>query len=250
MRNKAAEFSWLPRLGAVLVALTSASFAQDGGQALETITVTGSRITYRDLLDTPAVSITRPGDYLLLPITLINDTRSEEGRKREIYATIGKMIATTGQRFQLIYDDTYPLLLNEHNYQVPLAKEDKRPDVNKVGLSVRIAIAGEPAKAEEFTRALRAFIEKTERVGRTEIDAGAETALSLSRPERFRYDIIKAIAEDTAKVRAQIGSACKVSIDGLSSRIEWRRASASELLLYIPYHMNIEGCVESAAARQ
>jgi len=216
--------------------------AQDGGQALETITVTGSRISYRDLLDTPAVSVTRPGDYLLLPITLINDTRSEEGRKHEIYATIQKMLAATGKQFQLIYEDTYPLLLNAQNYQVPLAKEDKRPDVNKVELSVRTPIAGEPAKAEEFTRALRSFVEKAERVGRTEIDTGHETALSLSRPERFRYDLISAIAEDTAKVRAQIGAGCKVSIDGLSSRIEWRRASASELLLYIPYHMNIEGC--------
>lgn len=45
--------------------------AQDGGEALETITVTVSNISYRDFLDTPAVSVTRPGDYLLLPITLM-----------------------------------------------------------------------------------------------------------------------------------------------------------------------------------
>lgn len=219
-----------------------AAMAQDAGQALDTIVVTGSRISYRDLLDTPAVSVTRPGDYLMQPITLINDTRSEDGRKREIYATIQKMLAATGKRFELVYDDSYPLLLNEQNYQVPLAKEDKRPDVNKVALSVRTPIGGEPAKAEELTRTLRAFVEKAERVGRTEIDATGETAISLSRPERFRYDLVKAIAEDTSKVRAQLGAGCKVSIAGLSSRIEWRRVSASELLLYIPYTMTIDGC--------
>jgi hypothetical protein len=125
---------------------------------------------------------------------------------------------------------------------VPLAKEDKRPDVNKVTLSLRTAIHGEPGKAEEMTRALRAFVEKAERVGRTEIDTGNETSLSLTRPERFRYDLIKAIAEDTAHVRTQVGAGCTVRLEGLSSRIEWARASASELLLYIPYHMIIDNC--------
>jgi hypothetical protein len=225
-----------------VLALPSFVQAQDGGQALETITVTGSRISYRDLLETPAVSVTVPGDFLLLSITLVNDTRSEEGRKHEIYATIQKMLGAAGKRFELIYDDTYPLKLNEQNFQVPLAGEDKRPDVSRVALSIRTPIGGEPAKAEELTRALRGFVEKVERVGRTEIDVGKETALSLSRPERFRYDLIKAIAEDTAKVRKQIGANCTVHLEGLSGRIEWARASASELLLYIPYHMSIEGC--------
>lgn len=215
--------------------------AQEGA-ALDTITVTGSNITYRDLLDTPAVSVTRPGDFLLLPITLVNDTRSEDSRKREIYATIQKMMGATGKRYDLIYDDSYPLLLTTQNYQIPLGKDEKRPDVNKVSLSVRTAIDGKPGEAQELTRALRAFVEKAERVGRTEIDISKETALSLSRPERYRYDLIKAIADDTTKVRAQLGESCKVTVEGLSSRIEWRRVSAAELLLFIPYHMTIQDC--------
>jgi hypothetical protein len=232
------------------LALPCPARAQDDTQQLETVTVTGSRVSYRDLLDTPAVAITRSGDYLLLPITLLNDTRSEDGRKQEIYATIGKMIAASGKRFELVYDDGYPVLLNTQNYQVPLSKEEKRPDVSKVSLSVRTAIGGEPAKAQELTRALRSFVEKAERVGRTEIDVSNETALSLARPERFRYDLVKAIAEDTTRVRSQLGAHCEVSVDGLSSRIEWRRVSAAELLLYIPYHMTIQGCGESSSERQ
>jgi hypothetical protein len=119
--------------------------------------------------------------------------------------------------------------------------------VNKVSLSVRTPIAGEPGKAQELTKALRGFVEKAERVGRTEIDASHETALSLSRPERYRYDLVKAIADDTTKVRGQLGAGCQVSLEGLSSRIEWRRASAAELLLYIPYHMTIEKCAGDVA---
>jgi hypothetical protein len=43
-------------------------------------------------------------------------------------------------------------------------------------------------------------------------------------------------------VRAELGAGCKVLISGLSSRIEWERVSASELILYIPYSMDISEC--------
>jgi hypothetical protein len=35
---------------------------------------------------------------------------------------------------------------------------------------------------------------------------------------------------------------CEVALDGLNSRIEWQRVSASELLLYIPYTMTVGDC--------
>jgi len=218
--------------------------AQDDS-ALDTIMVTGSRISYRDLLDTPAVSITRPGDFLLLPLVLVNDTRSEEGRRDELHATIAKMLAGAGARFELVYGDTFTSRITRDNYKLPLDTDPKRPDVNSVSLFVRIAIDGAPERAESMTLALRGFAEKVERVGRTEIDIAKETALSLTRPERFRHEIVAAIAEDTVKVRTALGHRCKVLISGLSSRIEWERTSASELMLYIPYSMDISDCGEA-----
>ena len=226
-----------------LALFATTATAQEAGDRLETIVVTGSRISYRDLLDTPAVSITRPADYLLLSFSLVNDTRNEESRRNEIYATIQKMLHQTGKRFQLEYGgDAFISELTEKNYRIPLEKEEKRADVNKVSLYVRTSIGGEAGRAEELTQALYDFVTKAERVGRTEIDPEKETALSLARPERFRYELIKAIADDTDKVRATLGAGCEVSLDGLSSRIEWHRVSASELMLGIPYKMEIKGC--------
>lgn len=210
--------------------------------SLETVMVTGSRIGYRDLLETPAVSITRPGDFLLLSLTLVNDTRSKEGREAEIYATIQKMMNAAGKRFELVYGDSFTTRIDSSNYRLPLVEDAKRPDVQSAKLFVRSAIAGQPERAAEQTRALREFVKSAERVGRTEIDVDDEPALSLSKPERYRYDLIKAIAEDTDKARAALGSGCEVTIDGLSSRIEWQRASVSELLLYIPYTMEVSKC--------
>ncbi len=231
---------------AMLSAMPAVVNAQEGGESLETIVVTGTRISYRDLLDTPAVSITRPGDYLLLSITLVNDTRNEQQRRDEIHATIRKMIAATGSRFEIVHGDTYLTRLDAGNHKVPVeasgADKKDRPDTGSVSLHVRTAIGGAPAKAEELTRALREFVDRAERVGRTEIDVEKESALSLSRPERFRHEIIRAIADDVGKVRGVLGEGCEVAIEGLGSRIEWQRVSAAELMLYIPYTMEIRGC--------
>lgn len=227
-----------------LAAVLASPSARAQNERLETIEVVGSRISYRDLLDTPAVSLTRPGDFLLLPITLSNDTRSEDGRKREIYATIDKMVAAAGKRFTLMQSGEIPIELNAGNTKVPLQKDPKRPDASTVALSVRAPIEGDPRRAEELIRSLREFVAKADHVGRTEIDASDETALSLTRPERFRYELIQAIAADTDQVRARLGAGCRVKLDGLSSRIEWRRVSASELLLYIPYSMSIDACTD------
>jgi hypothetical protein len=216
--------------------------AQDAGERLDTIVVTGSNISYRDLLDTPAVSITRPGDYLLLGFTLTNDTRSEKGREDEIYATIRKMLASAGSRFELVHGETYVSRIDGRNLRLPLEKDSKRPDVSQVSLFARTSIGDAPERAEEMTRTLREFVAKAEKVGRTEIDSAKETALSLSRPERFRLELIKAIADDTSNLRSTIGNNCEISIQGLSSRIEWQRVSAAELMLYIPYTLEIRGC--------
>ncbi len=221
--------------------------AQDSDM-LESVMVTGSRISYRDLLDTPAVAITRPGDYLLLPLTLFNDTRSEPGRKEEIHATIEKMLARAGQRFEIVHGSTFTVRLDKGNYRIALDSDAKRPDANQVALFLRTSIGGKPERGEEMALALRAFVEQSERVGRTEIEAAGETALSLNRPERFRHEIIKAIADDTDQVRSVLGRECKVLISGLSSRIEWERVSMSELMLYIPYTMDISDCTVSAAS--
>lgn len=234
--------SALASLMALLLCMTPAPTMAQDGDKLETVMVTGSRVSYRDLLDTPAVSITRPGDYLLLPFTLINDTRSEQGRDDEIHATIRKMLANAGQRFELVHGDSFVTRIDAAHPKVPLDKDGKRPDTSRVSLFVRVAIGDAPERADELTRSLREFVAKAEKVGRTEIDPSNETALSLSRPERYRLDLIKAIADDTAKVREQLGQTCEVAIEGLSSRIEWQRVSASELMLYIPYTMKIEAC--------
>lgn len=229
-----------------LLAFSSPLLAQDEGNALDTITVTGSNVGYDDLLDTPAVSLTKPGDYLLQTIALSNDSRDADMRKREIHETIAKLIASASGRYVVFYVDEYRIALNRDNYRVELEEDDKRPDANRVSLQIRVGIGGDSARAEAIIAEMRRFIRSTDKIGRTEIDIKGDTALVMNKPERFRYELIDAIAKDSKRLTDAMALDCKVEIDGLNGRVQWERASAAELLLYIPYRMTIADCRKGA----
>jgi hypothetical protein len=230
---------------ALLALVLAAPVAAQEGNQLDRIEVTGARISYRDLLDTPAIALTRRGDYLVQSLTLVNDTRSEEGRRKEIHATIARMIAASGNRFRVQHGDAYPVTLDRGNHAVELASDGKRPDVSRVELQLRAELR-EGESGEQQVRALREFAQKAELVGRTEIELSADTALGMHRPERYRYELIEAIAADSQRIAGMLGSGCTIALEGLNSRIEWERVGPVELLLYVPYTMSVEGCVAAA----
>lgn len=213
--------------------------AEDEGYALDRIEVTGSRISYRDLLDVPAVAITKRGDYLSQGFTLVNDTRSEAGRRNEVDATVRKLISRAGKRYAVIHDDGYAQTLKPDSPPLTLIEDPKRPDTSRIQLRVRVDIDGDdPTQIER----LRDFLRQTPMVGRTEIQLDPDTALGMRRPERYRYELIDAIATDSQRLRKTMGEGCEVALEGLNSRIEWERVGPLELLLYVPYSMTVEGC--------
>ena len=219
------------------------ALAQDEAASLDRIEVTGSRISYRDLLDTPAVSITRPGDYLLQEFRLENDTRDKSGRERELHETIAKLLSAGGGRYGVLFGDAYRITLDRGNYKVDLEEDGKRPDTSGVTLQLRAELGSDARQAEAMALAMQKFLREATRVGRTEVEVVGETAPGMGKPERFRYELISAISQDTTQVMQSLGLQCSVELDGLNSRIEWQRVSAGELLLYIPYTMTINGCV-------
>ena len=219
---------------------------QESSDELDTVVVTGSRIGYSDLLDTPAVSLTKPGDFLLQTIVLSNDSRDAEMRKREIHETIAQLIGSTGSRYVVFHVDEYRIALNRDNYRVELEVDGKRPDSNLVSLQIRVGVGGDPTKAEAIIAEMRRFIRSANKVGRTEIEIRGDTALVMNKPERFRYELIDAIAKDSKRLMDAMALDCKTEIDGLNRRVEWERASAAELLLYIRYNVTISDCRQGA----
>lgn len=232
--------------GLCALTLPAVAQGQDSSDELDTVVVTGSRIGYSDLLDTPAVSLTKPGDYLLQTIVLSNDSRDAEMRKREIHETIAQLIASAGGRYVVFHVDEYRVALNRDNHRVELEVDGKRPDSNLVSLQIRVGVGGEPGKAEAIIADMRRFIRSASKVGRTEIEIRGDTALVMNKPERFRYELIDAIAKDSKRLMTAMALDCKTEIDGLNRRVEWERASAAELLLYIRYSVTISDCREGS----
>ena len=214
------------------------------GQDLNEIVVTGSRSGWHDLSETPAISITKPGDFLLQKVRLVNDTRDDKARHEEIYDTIAAMLSRKGSAIQIAHGEEYLTTLDQANYKIEIDEEDekKRADVSFVELYIKVPIANDAARAEALTRELKDFIKDVPRKGRTEINSEEETALSLVSPDKYRYELIEKIAADARKISETLGGKCKIGVKGLEGRIQWARASVSELLLYIPYAMEVGEC--------
>jgi hypothetical protein len=69
-----------------------------------------------------------------------------------------------------------------------------------------------------------------------------------SRRVRFEVDapaVFDAIAKDSKRLMTAMALDFKTEIDGLNRRVEWKRASAAELLLYIRYSVTISDCRQS-----
>jgi hypothetical protein len=233
-------------LALVPIALPSPAVAQDAYE-LDRIEVTGSRISYDDL-ETPAIAITRKGDYLLQELRLVSDSRDAEVRKRELHETIAAMIAAADGRYELLHGDTYRIVLERSNHRIELeeGEDEERPDTSHATVFLRAKLGGQATGAEATIQSMREFALAARRIGRAEIDLEGETALGMNRPERYRYELIDAIARDAQQVTGAMRLDCRISLDGLNSRLEWERVSAAELLLYIPYTMTITDCTQRA----
>jgi len=110
--------------------------------------------------------------------------------------------------------DDYPrIALNRDNHRVEL-DDGTRPDTSQVNLQVRVAIGGDPTRAEALITEMRKFLRTARMAGRTEVIIKGETSLQMNKPERYRYEIIEAIAADSAKVMASLGRECTLQPAG------------------------------------
>ena len=207
------------------------------------IVVTGSRVNGDDYSGIPAVTLQRRADFMVQRIRLVNDTRSDELRRKELYQTVRGLLSDTAKRpgIALGYGTEFLVPISEHEYEVPLDSGGKRADTSSTSIYVKMAL-GPKDDVSAAIGVLAAFIKGARVVGRTEIEPEGEIALSLVGPEKYRYQIIARIAEDAKKLQATLAAKCRVHITGLSKRVSWQRSDVSELTLYIPYNVDLTDC--------
>ena len=191
----------------------------------------------------PAVTITKPADFLVQQIRLINDSRAPELRKKEIIATIDGMLkrAAKEKSIALSYGEGFLVPVNLSDESLQIIEDRKRTDTSVVDIFVKVALtAGDDAKARIVS--LRKFVAGVQRAGRTEIEPLGDVGLSIVNPEKYRHDILARIAEENGRLVQAMGPKCQVTIKGLEGRVQWERIDVAELTLYIPYGVEIAQC--------
>ena len=204
-------------------------------QELEEIVVSGQR---SDDGAIPAMFLRRPGDFLLLRIRLTNDSREEDTRESEIYATLRRILADARRadniEVSLITADNLVVPLTNDNYRVRLDR-DYRPDTSATIISVKTPISESGSDGQVLTNRLRRFVENVEVEGRTELIPEGGVEISIVGPHQYRNQIIEVFAQDVRAVTQALGDNYRVIVEGIDRPVDWYRVSLLELALFVPY---------------
>lgn len=214
----------------ILIALAYVARADDEVILLSPFSVASAKET------SPPVSIRKTGDYLLLQVNMVNDTRDPDKRRLEMYDTVKGIISAASEVSNLEVS-TREMVLSLQNYQVRLEDQHDKADASSVELLFKLPLLPSDDVAA-LTSKLRQFSRKVQVVGRTEVFSG-EIGISMKNPERFRYEVISKIAEDVKKLKGLFGDGFEILVKGLDQRLQWRRATISEIELYLPYSYEV-----------
>jgi hypothetical protein len=145
------------------------------------------------------VFLRRHADFLLLEVTVTNDTREADGREDEIYRTLrNALTAAERQRdvqISVVNDDGLVYPLTAENYKI-LLSPGGRPDTSLATISI--------------------------------VD-----------PHQYRGEIIDVVTSEVRKVTSALGSEYRVVVQEIDRPVEWFRLGLLDLGLFVPYEYTV-----------
>ncbi len=217
------------------------SYAENG--MIEEVIVTGSSVSIEfDEEQIPAIKLLKRADSILLEVTITNDSRKKEMRYEEIHKTLHDMIKKSAKYKNIIlgYGDGVFRSLDAGNYKSIVLTENRNVnDTTYTTIFVKTSLEGQKEKPRELIQDIKTFINNVQLVGRTDIDRGDNPILTIINPEKYRYDLINKISEDTKKVTQSFGDDYRVIVEGLQQPLLWERATIDEMYLFIIYRYQI-----------
>lgn len=224
-------------IAATLVLTCGTAQAQD--DMLEEVIVTGIMET-DGYYEMPAVTLKKQGDFLVQDVKMINDTRDKKMREKEIRETLLALAESAKKQgdMQLSYGDEFLRTLDPKDKSLVFTEDRSRADTSYFYFSVKQKINPQISAVEQEA-SLEKFIKSAKKTGRTELDLSGEADLSIVNPEKYRYEVIKKIAEENNTLRQAIGQSCDIQLDGISNRVKWQRSGIIDLVIYIPYRTQL-----------
>lgn len=207
-------------------------------QLVEEVIVTGIRAPDDEL---PGVVYRRQADFLLLEITVLNDSRSEEVRKKEIFKTLQNAIAVAKEKKDIelsVVKNGFVLPLNSIEASIDIVSGD-RPDTSQVKIRAKTNISTNTQSPEKLLAKLTSFTESVPVEGRTELIMLDEPDVSVVNPHQYRNNIIQLVAKDVSTTTSALGKDYRVVMQGLDQPVQWARVGPVQLAMYIPYSYQI-----------
>lgn len=182
----------------------------------------------------PVIHLKRTADYVVQPVWIAGDTRDAATRKEELEATLRNAIASAGKAGVELATGDYvvePLTLS--SYRNLTYAGDGRPDTSRATFLVKVRLTPgmdiAAAKAQ-----IAKFVASVTKAGRTSMAVTGEPTLSVVNPDQYRGAIVDLIAADATAQAAKFGVGHGVDVAGLDRPVEWARAGATEVFLYLP----------------
>lgn len=182
----------------------------------------------------PIQMLRRTADFAVQQVIVTGDTTDETERRNEIYAMTRKAIdAAKGAGVQLATGELVVEPLTAANYKELKVEDDDDSNGELVKFLVKVPLAT-GIDAKTALARIDTFIKAVPMVGRAEIKPYSELSLSVVNPEQYRGAIIDLIAKDTAATSGRFGTGYGVEVGGLDRPVQWKRASLTELFLFLP----------------
>ncbi len=209
-------------------------------QEVEEVVVTGSRVEEGTAM--PGTFLRKKGDFLLLQVSVTNDTRDAKARKEEIYATL-RTALTAARRdgsieLSVIDENGLVIPLKVDSATVPL-RAGGRPDTDATTISVKTRIPATGADGQALISRLKDFVSGLKVTGRTQLDAYGDVEISVVGPNGYRDEIIALFAADANKTSRALGLDYKVVVQNIDRPVRWVRIGLLELALYVPYRYQV-----------
>jgi hypothetical protein len=232
--------NWAAVLAAVgALGASPPTHAAGQNAALGEIVVTAEKRDYNSTV-TPHVTLVKRADNLITEVRVICDTRDPAARRNELKATLRNMIRGADARsgIELGLGDNVIGRFDETMLDAVI-EPDAKADTSRAVVVVKTHVSASDTFDSASGR-ITAFLDRTAKVGRTELLREQDWSLTIIDPEQYRQAIVTKVADDARAVAAAFGPAYGVSVDGLQKPVDWYQAGPLDLALFISYKLVVE----------
>jgi hypothetical protein len=253
-----------------LALISSPLLAQDDSEVL---VVTGTRMmnslsaspipisTYAPAVP-PVIGLKRQADSAVRNIEIVSDSRDEDMRKREVQAMLLAAIDRAKKDgFSLVTGSLELVEVTRENWQDQFPElsgkakgddededydEDEDEDQSAyeddggstvIRLKVKTKLDGSINNAQQK---INSFVKAVPVTGRSLIEQKGGLQLTIIKPDQYRDQIYKLIADGAKHAASFYGPDYGLEVNGIDQDIAWQQVSNTEVFLYIPYSFKIE----------